>query len=61
MFKNITWPSAAGLGTAAVLLVVVALEKGLGVDVPGVELTQDWFTVLLTSLGLGAASVVASK
>jgi len=61
MFKNFTWPSIAGLGAAAVLAVVVVLEKGLGIDVPGVELTNDWVQVLLVSLGLGASSVVASK
>jgi hypothetical protein len=39
---------------AAVLLIVVAIEKGAGLDVPGVELSEDWLLVVLNALGLGA-------
>lgn len=38
---------------AAVLMAVVVVEKGLGVDVPGVDLGNDWLLVLLNALGLG--------
>jgi hypothetical protein len=39
---------------AAILILVVAAEKGLGLDVPGVELQDDWLLVVLNALGLGA-------
>lgn len=39
---------------AAALALVVILEKGLGLDVPGVELGDDWLLVLLNAAGLGA-------
>lgn len=39
---------------AAALAAVVILEKGLGLDVPGVELGEDWLLVLLYAAGLGA-------
>ena len=38
---------------AAVLVLVVAVEKGLGIDVPGVDVSSDWLTHVLAALGLG--------
>lgn len=38
----------------AVLLLTVAIEKLLGVDVPGIVITDDWGLVVLNALGLGA-------
>jgi hypothetical protein len=38
---------------AAVLVLVVAVEKGLGIDVPGVDVGSDWLTHVLAALGLG--------
>jgi hypothetical protein len=32
---------------------VVALEKGLGLDVPGVALGEDWMLVVMNAIGLG--------
>ena len=37
----------------AALLAVVALEKGLGLDVPGVALGEDWMLVVMNAIGLG--------
>jgi hypothetical protein len=37
----------------AALLAVVVLEKGLGLDVPGVTLEEDWMLVVMNALGLG--------
>ena len=37
----------------AALLAVVVLEKGLGLDVPGVALGEDWMLVVMNALGLG--------
>jgi hypothetical protein len=37
----------------AALLVVVGLEKGLGLDVPGVALDEDWMLVVMNAIGLG--------
>jgi hypothetical protein len=38
----------------AALLAVVVLEKGLGLDVPGVALGEDWMLVVMNTIGLGA-------
>jgi hypothetical protein len=37
----------------AALLLVVLLEKGLGLDVPGVALGEDWMLVVMNAIGLG--------
>jgi hypothetical protein len=37
----------------AALLAVVVLEKGLGMDVPGVALGDDWMLVVMNAIGLG--------
>jgi hypothetical protein len=37
----------------AVLLLVVLLEKGLGIDVPGIALGDDWMLLVMNALGLG--------
>lgn len=37
----------------AALLAVVVLEKGLGFDVPGVALGDDWMLVVMNAIGLG--------
>jgi len=39
---------------ATVLILVVVVEKGLGIDVPGVDVGSDWLTQILAALGLGA-------
>ncbi|MCW2314485.1 hypothetical protein M2322_000005 [Rhodoblastus acidophilus] len=39
---------------AAVLVLVVVLENGLGIDVPGVDVGSDWLTEILAALGLGS-------
>ena len=38
----------------AALLAVVVLEKGFGLDVPGVALGDDWMLVVMNAIGLGA-------
>ena len=38
----------------AALLGVVVLEKGLGLDVPGATLGDDWMLVVMNAIGLGA-------
>ena len=37
----------------AALLLVMLLEKGLGLDVPGVALGEDWMLVVMNAIGLG--------
>lgn len=36
------------------LLAVVVLEKGLGLDVPGVARGDDWMLVVMNAIGRGA-------
>ena len=38
---------------AAVLMLVVVVEKGLGFDVPGIDVGTDWLSHVLAALGLG--------
>lgn len=38
---------------AAVLILVVVVEKGLGFDVPGIDVGSDWLSHVLAALGLG--------
>lgn len=47
--------------TAAVLLLVVILEKGLRVDVPGVEISSDWLLIVLNAFGLGSLRAAIGK
>jgi len=45
----------------AALLLVVAIEKGLGFDVPGVDLGEDWLLIVLNAAGLGALRAGVTK
>jgi hypothetical protein len=38
---------------AAVLLIAVVVEKFLGLDVPGLTVSDDWTVLILNALGLG--------
>lgn len=38
---------------AAALAVIVVIERGLGIDVPGVTLGDDWLLILMNAAGLG--------
>lgn len=38
---------------AAMILLSVLVEKGLGVDVPGIEMGDDWLLLVMNALGLG--------
>ena len=38
----------------AVLLITVFVEKVLGADVPGIEISGDWMLIVLNALGLGS-------
>ncbi|WP_174511800.1 hypothetical protein [Methylocella tundrae] len=55
-YSHAVLPFGAGYRTyiiAAVLVLVVVVEKGLGIDVPGVDVGSDWLTQILAALGLG--------
>jgi hypothetical protein len=54
---QITIPSLEGRKTylvALTLIVLVVIEKALGVDIPGFDVGDDWLLVILNALGLGA-------
>ena len=38
---------------AGMLLLIVIVEKCLGIDIPGAEVGDDWLFVILNALGLG--------
>jgi len=47
---------AAGYRTyiiAAVLIICTLAEKVLGIDIPGVDVGQNWLETILAALGLG--------
>ena len=46
---------------AALLLISVFVEKGLGIDVPGLTLENDWLLVLMNALGLGSLRAAVGK
>jgi hypothetical protein len=47
--------------TAAVLLAAVAVEKGLGLDVPGLTVDENWLVVVMNAVGLGTLRSAISK
>ncbi|UWQ77388.1 hypothetical protein [Leisingera sp. M658] len=38
---------------AAMILLSVFVERGLGIDVPGIEISDNWGLVVMNALGLG--------
>jgi len=47
--------------TAATLAIVGIVEGVLGIDVPGVELSDNWFATLLVAAGFGATRHAIAK
>lgn len=39
---------------AVMMLACVAIEKGLGIDIPGFDAGDDWWTIVANALGLAA-------
>lgn len=46
---------------AAILVLGVIAEKGLGFDIPGFDVGADWMTVVLGALGLGTLRAGVAK
>lgn len=46
---------------AALLAIVGIVEGVLGMDIPGVEVSDNWFTILLEAAGLGALRAGVAK
>ena len=46
---------------AATLLLIVFVEKGLGFDIPGVEVGNDWLVLALNAIGLGTLRAGVEK
>lgn len=46
---------------AATLLLVVLVEKGLGIDVPGIAMGDDWLVYVMNALGLGSLRASISR
>jgi len=46
---------------AALLALVGIVEGVLGLDIPGVQVDDNWFTILLGALGLGALRAGVAK
>ena len=39
---------------AAMIVLSVIVERGLGIDVPGIEVTDNWLLVVMNALGLSS-------
>ncbi|KIC22518.1 hypothetical protein [Leisingera sp. ANG-Vp] len=39
---------------AGMILLSVLVERGLGIDVPGIEVADNWALVVMNALGLGS-------
>lgn len=39
---------------AGMILLSVVVERGLGIDVPGIEVADNWGLVVMNALGLGS-------
>jgi hypothetical protein len=46
---------------AASLLLIVIVEKVLGIDIPGATVGDDWLFVILNALGLGTLRAGIAK
>ena len=46
---------------AALLAIVGVVEGVLGMDIPGVNVADDWFVILLEAAGLGALRAGVAK
>jgi hypothetical protein len=58
MLKNMGWKTLL----AVALMVLVAVAEGvLGIDVPAVNVADNWGTVLIEALGLGGIRAAIAK
>ena len=48
-------------GIAVVVIIIVIAEKMLGLDIPGVDVGDDWLGFVLAALGLGATKAAIVK
>lgn len=46
---------------SVVIFALAILEGPLGIDVPGVEISDDWLNVALTGLGLGTLHAAVGR
>lgn len=46
---------------AALVLLIVVAEKGLGWDIPGAEIGNDWLDYVLGALGLSTVRAAITK
>ncbi|EPX82113.1 hypothetical protein [Salipiger mucosus] len=58
---NIALPGMKTYIVAATLILVVGVEQGLGIDVPGVELGENWMMAVMNALGLGTVRAAIGK
>lgn len=62
--KMTIWKMVDGYKTyllVALFVVMVAVEKGLGWDVPGFEVGDDWLAMVMGALGLGTLRAGIAK
>lgn len=58
---NWAFPGAKTYIAVALIIGVVAMEKVVGFDVPGITVGDDWLIYLLNALGLGGLRAAISK
>lgn len=61
MISNMIGKNWKTYAVVAAMLGVVAVEKIVGIDIPGVDVSQDWMKIALEALGLGALRSAIGK
>lgn len=61
MISNVLGQNWKTYAVVVALLGVVAVEKFMGIDIPGVDVSQDWLTIVLGALGLGGLRSAIGK
>jgi hypothetical protein len=57
-----TLPNKKTYAAAGLMVLVVAVEKLLGLDSPGIDVSEDWLKILIEALGLvGLRAAIAKQ
>ena len=58
---NWTLPNVKTYLVVALAVVVAVLESVIGIDIPGIDVSQDWLGIILAAAGLGGLRAAIGK